>query len=137
MKQKMVAIGAALLVVALARPALAEERVLYCTETDSAGFFWEEGQEKGRRTRFDPRRFIVKILSEDARTVVMAGDEQLRALTCRGAFSNYRGPLVCDPEFGPDRWVFQGNNFVFAFTYGLPVGGDPNIYISYGTCTGF
>ena len=142
MKLKTVAIGAVLLaaaLVALAWPTRAEERVLYCTETASTGFFWAEGQTEGRASNFEPGRYIVKVLSEEKRTIKKAGDERgnTRAVTCRGAFGDRADPLVCDGKFGPDRWVFQGNNFVYAYTYGRPVGGDPNIYISYGTCTGF
>ena len=46
---------------ALAGPALAEERVLYCTETASAGFIWDEGQTEGRRTAFAEKRFVMKV----------------------------------------------------------------------------
>lgn len=66
MTPKTVAIGATL--VALAGPALAnekwweqdelvsqlaEERVLHCAETGSAGFVWQEGQAEGQRTGFN------------------------------------------------------------------------------------
>jgi len=55
--------------VALAGSALAEERVLYCTETDSAGIKWDEGKTEGRQTAFNVSRYVVKVLSEEKRIV--------------------------------------------------------------------
>ncbi len=54
---------------ALSQTALAEERVLYCTETDNTGFVWQEGQTEGQVTLFKKARYVIKVLSETERTV--------------------------------------------------------------------
>ena len=159
MVPKTVAIGAALLVAASAGSALAgekwweqselvyplaEERVLYCTATDSVGFIWEDGQTAGQSTSFKPHRYIVKVLSKEKRTVTpTTGDVagKTSTLTCRKPYGEYYpGLLVCGSSYsyGTSPWLFNGNKFVHAFVLGPTVGGnDPNIWISYGTCTGF
>ena len=98
--------------VALAGPALAEERVLYCTVTASAGFFWDEGQTEGRRTAFAETRYVVKVLSEEKRTITSstgstAGDTD--ELTCRKSLPYAQADLlVCDDVSGATPWLFAG-----------------------------
>jgi len=135
---------AALLVaalVALAGSALAEERVLYCTETDSAGFKWEEGQTEGRVTRFIANRYIVRVLSETTRVITpTTGPEKGSpdGLTCSTPLpSVFPERFWCISRLGTAPWLFNGNNFVHAFMLGTPVAGDPSIWVSYGTCTEF
>ncbi len=124
--------------VVLARPALAEERVLYCTETGSQGFFWEEGKTEVQAGNFKLDRYTVKVLSEKVRTSHRSQDEWTFTFNCTvPGGGGFTGLLVCNAVTGPIQWVFRGNNFVRAYSYGPPVGGDNNIRISYGTCTGF
>ncbi len=40
-----------LVLLALTRPVVGEERVLHCAETDSTGFAWQPGRAEGERTR--------------------------------------------------------------------------------------
>jgi len=128
--------------VALTRPALAEERVLYCAETASAGFIWDEGKTEGRLTGFTASRYVVKVLSETKRTVTKTtGDTAGHTVTytCRKAYPSTDPEfIVCDDGTGTSPWLFNGNKFVLAFLEGTPVGrDDPNIFVNYGTCTGF
>ena len=128
--------------VALAGSALAEERVLYCTETGSAGFVWLEGQTEGQRAEFGLARYVVKVLSETKRTVRLNTvdiAENTKTLTCRKPF-DFSVPdlLTCNDSDGLSPWLFRGNTFVLADLLGPPVGGrDRDILVSYGTCTGF
>ena len=122
--------------VALAGPALAEEHVLHCADTDATGFKWQVGQTEPSRGRFLPHRYIVKVLSEERRTVTQTtGDVagMAHGLTCRKVF-NY---FACNDASNSTSWLFQGNNFVRAYMLGPQFAGDSNIWISYGTCTGF
>ena len=126
--------------VTLSQTALAEERVLYCTETDNTGFVWQEGQTEGEPTLFKKNRFIVTVLSEEKRTVTR--DDGLgftKVLTCRKPFPPIDPDLLtCDDVFSVAPWLFNGNKFVRVFLHGPPVGGlDRVITISYGTCTEF
>jgi len=127
--------------VSLAGSALAEERVLFCTETASVGFKWVEGQTEGRPTGFNLGHFTMKVLSETKRQIKDAGEGFFWTLTCRKVSPNNKPELiVCDYEHGngTNPWAFNGNNFVKAFLEGPPVKGeDPNIFISYGTCSRF
>jgi len=127
--------------VALSQTALAEERVLYCTETDSTGFKWEAGQTEGQNTDFKKDRYIVEVLSEEKRTFTQTTGDVTGVtvtLACRKAYPAQEPDLLtCNTPCGMEPWLFQGNTFVYAFLYGTPVGGDPNIIISYGTCTEF
>lgn len=148
-------LGVAALVV-LAGSALAEERVLHCAETGSVGFLWEEGQAEGQVTQFKGRRYVVKVkvLTSEDRPPRFRDEVEMRTVTptigdtagmsdilyCKRPyrFDPFAELLVCNDTKGLDPWHFNGNKFVHASLLGTPVKGwDPNIYISYGTCTGF
>jgi hypothetical protein len=118
-------------------PLLADE-VLYCTDTASTGFKWDKEGDAARPTRFELQRFTIKVISDTQRTITpMIGD------TAGNPFSysciTIKGRMEC--EFGGAGsvpWTFHGNTYVRAFLAGPPIGGgDPNIYIAYGTCTKF
>ena len=131
--------------VALAWPAQAKEKVLYCIETDSVGFTWQvKGTEwtEGQITNFRENRYVVRVLSEERRTVTRntgytAGTTV--TLTCKKTFPTLAPDMLsCDQGRGATPWLFTKNKFSHAFLMGPPVGSlDPNIWISYGTCTGF
>ena len=143
--------------VALAGSVLAEERVLHCADTKSAGFLWEEGQTEGQNTQFKPMRYIVKVkvlISED-RPLRFRAEKEERIITptvgdsagipsafyCKKPYSHSLPELlVCNELGGIDQWVFNENRYVRANMFGTPLAAkhaDPNIIISYGTCTGF
>jgi hypothetical protein len=116
--------------------AMAEE-VLYCTDTDATGFRWDHAG-KATSVRFNPARYTVKVISGTERSIAeMTGDGAGEALTytCNSAHDQ----IVCDA--GGSLWMFYKNNYTHAFLVGTPVGPpksmDPNIWIAYGTCTGF
>ncbi len=115
-------------------PAWGEE-VLYCTETDANGFYWDKGATEGKRTGFKPGRFIVKIISGTKRTIMQTtgGPNLSMSYTCSRPWSDKI--IVCAHGFGNQPWIFHNNTFVHAFLPGPPAGGgDPNIYVAYGTC---
>ena len=94
-------IAAILISVMLAAPAWAEE-VLYCAETDSNGFYWEEGSSEGKRTGFKPKRYIVNIISESRRNISpMTGDTKgsTSSYTCRRNDPDIPRQVVCNPIF--------------------------------------
>ncbi len=143
--------------VALAGSALAEERVLHCADTKSAGFLWKEGQTEGQITKFEPMRYIVKVkvLTSEDRPLRFRAEKEERIITptvgdtagepatfyCKKPHPHADPELlVCNELTGIDQWVFNGNSYVRAYMFGTPLAAkhvDPNIMISYGTCTGF
>ena len=133
-------IAAILISVMLAAPAWAEE-VLYCAETDSNGFYWEEGSSEGKRTGFKPKRYIVNIISESRRNISpMIGDTKgsTSRYTCRRYDPDIPRQVVCNSILGLTPWIFHDNTFVRAFLPGPPTAppgkADNNVIISYGTC---
>jgi len=121
--------------------AMAEE-VLYCVETDSAGFAWDNQGHAAQRT-FTPTRFTIKITSPTERIITpMTGD--IAGISdryeCKPVFSD-KDQITCrDVVGGLAPWVFYRNTtFARAYLAGPPAGGhtDPNLYVSYGTCTKF
>ena len=83
-----------------------------------------------------PNRYLVKVLSEERRTIKQTTGDMAGVafeLTCRKVFNHF----ACNDAAGSVSWLFEGNNFVRAYMLGTIVAGDDNIWISYGTCTGF
>jgi hypothetical protein len=124
---------------ALTRPAVGEERVLHCSETDSTGFIWREGQTEGQRTKFEPARYIVNVLSETVREVTpTTGDTAGTRSTFNCSEGLIPEQLVCHRYGGLISMAFYKNSFVQTFLAGPPAGGsDRNIIISHGICTEF
>lgn len=118
----------------LASPAWAEE-ILYCSDTDKNGYFWDKDG-NAKRTGFNPKRFTVKVISETKRVISEDGyeseytcDKKLGAYHCRETNGFNMSPII----FGP-------KGFTRAYLLGTPLGVgifDPNIYVAYGTCTKF
>ena len=110
-------------------PAAAEE-VLYCIDTESTGFKWDK-QGNAWRTGFKPGRFTVKVISETKRMISL--EENAVPYNCRAIlgidFCTRATGVVFDPI------NFKGNSYTRAHLFGTPIGGDPNITVSYGTCT--
>ncbi len=140
---------------ALTRPALAEERVLYCTDTAGVGFVWQEELTEGQITQFKPTRYIVrvKVLTSEDRPLRFRAEKEERIITptvgdtagepetfyCKKP-KHLPELLVCNELNGIGQWAFNGNRYVRAYLYGTTLAAkhaDPNITISYGTCTGF
>jgi hypothetical protein len=120
-------------------PAHAGDVVLYCVETDARGFVW-----KGPNVspiRFSPSRYTVKIDPDGRnRTITDMTTSGGRALQYDCNIDKLTLTTVCDASFGGGSpWMFYSDkSFTHAFLAGPPAGGtDPNIYISYGTCTKF
>jgi len=120
--------------------AMAEE-VLYCVETDAAGFKWDN-QGHATHTTFLPARYIIKITSQTERIITpMTGDVAgiSDQYECKSVVSD-KDQITCrDVIGGLAPWIFYHNTtFARGFLFGPPAGGtDPNIMISYGTCTKF
>ena len=131
---------AATLALSLAASAASAKELLYCSDTDVAGFAWNSG--KAQRTFFKPERYTVTVISDTERIITRTiGDSA-------GTPGQYRceRALVdppdyffsCNGEFvGMEPWTFKGNAFTRAFLMGGPVGADPNITIAYGHCIKF
>jgi hypothetical protein len=117
----------------LASPAWAEE-ILYCSDTASIGFQWDKDG-KAKPLGFNPRRFTVKVISETKRVISEDGNES--EYTCL----DFEGRYYCSETSGrvATPTVFGTKGFTRAYLLGTPLGGDtdPNITVSYGTCTKF
>ena len=68
----------------------------------------------------------------------------LDAVAQRGEAERYtckptgRERIACDDGSGVSPWVFYRGTYTRAYLGGPPAGGlDPNIWMAYGTCTGF
>jgi hypothetical protein len=155
-----VILGAVPLLLCLATaPALADQ-VLYCADTDVAGFVWDKSGAASVR-RFAARRYIVKL--EPATEYGLKQSRFISDTTESAAsdprkyecFNNLLGslkgkdPMVPDASLSPmachdgtstESWIFfPGNTYTHAMIYGGPPssGRDPNIFIAYGVCTPF
>lgn len=115
----------------MATSVLADE-VLYCTDTDATGFGWDKNGNATPPRRFKLERFTISVKSDDQR--VLATGE---LLFCKRSLVN-EDRIICDIVNGGWVWVFFKNTYSRAFLAGPPAGGgDPNIWIAYGTCTKF
>ena len=126
-----------LLVVALvAMPvaALAEE-VYYCTDAKAAGIKWDKQNPDGRVGTFEEDRYVMKIVSKTRRRMTRTtGDTKgsTHHLTCHEVLG--QPPLLsCTGEI-LKTWAFQGNRYTRSYLFGPNLGGDPNIWLAYGTC---
>jgi hypothetical protein len=128
------------MVVCTASLAMAEE-VLYCVETDAAGFKWDNQGHATQRS-FTLDRFTVKITSETERIITpMAGDIAGKAdqYECKPVLSD-KDQIICQEVIGGliPLIFYHNTTFAKAFLAGPPAGGtDQNLVISYGTCTKF
>lgn len=120
------------------RPVLADE-VLYCVDTDVIGFKWDKKGEPS--VKFDRGRYTIKVVSDTERLITeMEGDKvgDPDEYECSRPFPDVKKDLiVCKERTGTFPWHFYREKYTRAFLYGLPVGGDSNISIAYGTCTKF
>lgn len=124
----------AALAIAAAMPAWAQD-VLQCEDTDLTGFKWEQGASAPpRRTEFQPQRFTVQVVSMERRVVKWQTLDEPWDYEC------VRGPgraLVCATTALPglNPIVFDGDRFERVSNYATHVGGDPDLYVAYGSCT--
>ena len=130
------------MVLGTASVAMADE-VLYCVETDVTGFAWDNQRHVTRRGFNPPARYTIKITSPTERTITpMTGD--IAGISdryeCKPVFSD-KDQITCRDVVGDlAPWVFYRNTtFARAYLAEPPAGGgtDPNLYVSYGTCTKF
>jgi hypothetical protein len=136
-------------------PVLADQ-VLYCIDTNSAGFIWDKSGAAALR-RFHLDRFTVKLEPatglKQVRTLTQTtGGGDSRRYDCsmnlmtsevdsQGIPLSSKSPVACNDVAGAEPWVFfPDNTYTQAFLLGGPPSGgghDPNIWISYGVCTPF
>jgi hypothetical protein len=119
-------------------PAAAEE-VLYCTDTDANGFYWDE-QLNVKRGPFQLERFTVKVISETKRVIRWQGDNFDSEYSCSThvIFLHCVG-IVAGSADVVRPIIFGKSGYTRAFLFGPLLGGpaDSNIWIAYGTCTKF
>jgi hypothetical protein len=118
-----------------------EPGVYYCTDAKGAGLAWDKNpQGDGRVVRFDPDRYIMKVISKERRDVTRTvGDSKGRTspLTCNSPWPGYSTVLSCHEISGFNVWAFNGGRYTRAFISGTPLGysgADPNIMVYHGTC---
>lgn len=123
----------ALIVIAAASPAAAQD-VLQCDDTGVAGFKWEQGSAAPpRRTDFQPQRFTVQLVSMERRVI------KWQTLNEPWDYDCVRGPgraLMCTATALPglNPIIFDGDRFERVSNYAAHVGGDPDLYVAYGSC---
>ena len=73
----------------------------------------------------------MQVVSETERIIQWPGMPLLH-YNCTKSTGGYH----CSAEGGDIEFpiIFGKDGFTRAFLYGPPVGGDPNIYVSYGVC---
>jgi len=110
--------------------AVAPDVMLVCQETGTVGFRWDE-QGNVDNGLFQVETFTVRILSEGEREIQWGGMPSI-LYQC----TPEPGGLHCHETDGAQDFpiIFGKDGFTRAFLDGPPTGGDPNIYISYGTC---
>jgi hypothetical protein len=118
------------------------QQVLYCVDTDTTGFVWDK-EGKARRNTFALERYTVKVLSDSKRLITRTGDPRGDAeYTCKQPYPRAQPEWIeCDYSSGGNEpWLFYRNRYTRAYLAGgSPTNSplDPNIWIAYGTCTGF
>jgi hypothetical protein len=112
--------------------AVTQEILLVCEEESTVGFRWDE-QGKVSDGKFLAKSFTVQVLSDVERRIHWAGMPGVH-YQCRPS----EGGIHCRESDGAVDLpiIFGKDGFTRAFLYCPPAGGDPNIYISYGTCIG-
>lgn len=125
-------IAAALLVI-LATPSWAEE-VIHCTDSDAVGFRWHKGEDQPRKAGYALARFTVKAVSKTKRIIDWPSEERSLEYKCHPI----AGPaLVCSLQNLPALWtiIFKGNRYERVNNFSSLVGGDPDLFVAYGTCS--
>ncbi len=108
----------------------AEEKILYCTDTDVNGFFWDD--DEAIRAGFESSRLVVRVLPNGNRFI------EKRLYKCSPVWPSEPDLLSCIfPNSLVDLWIFRGMNYTRSYLFGENLGGDPNIAVAYGTCTDF
>jgi hypothetical protein len=134
-------------------PALADE-VLYCTDTDVAGFAWDKNGGASIH-RFNAKRYTVKLEPatdyglKQVRVITRSDEGRPERYKCESNLllgdwdktthlpDSSTSPLTCEDQTGTQPWeFFPDNSYRHAFLHGGP-DRDPNIWIAYGTCTRF
>ncbi len=117
--------------VGLSGTANAAVGVYQCTDDEVAGIIWEK--KSSRSTSFDIKRHSMKILLSGTRIISSEGGAPF-AYTCTEAWKGLENSLIrCSSSVR--TWLFRGDRYTFAFLYGQNLGGEPNLYISHGSCT--
>ena len=115
------AVAALAVVLALATTArAAEEKVLYCTDTDVNGFFWDDGE--AERAGFESSLLVVSILPNGNRFIGK------RLYMCSPVWPSEPDLLSCKfPGSLVDLWIFRGMNYTREYLFGENLGGDPTL----------
>lgn len=125
----------AALIAAAALPVQAQD-VLQCVDTAVTGFKWEQGAAGPPRvTAFQAQRFTVQLASMERRTIQWPTLSQPWDYECVPSVPGRA--LVCASTALPglNPIIFNGDRFERVGNYGAHVGGDPDLYVAYGTCT--
>lgn len=126
---------AAALFAMLATPSWAEE-VLHCTDADAVGFRWDKGMGHPSKAGYALTRFTVKVTSNTKLTKDWPAEQKSLDYKC----NPIAGPaLVCSLQNLPALWtiIFKGNQYERVNNFSALVGGDPDLYVAYGTCRKF
>ena len=124
----------AMLIVAAALPAQAQD-ALQCDDAAVTGFTWEQGAAAPPRvTAFQPQRFTVQVASMERRTIKWQTLSEPWDYECVPSVPGRA--LVCASTALPglNPVIFNGDRFERVGNYGAHVGGDPDLYVAYGTC---
>jgi hypothetical protein len=112
----------------------AAEKVFFCTDQNAGGLKWAKNGAV-KVAKFVKDRFTLKVLSAKKRQVKFATSTRTLEFNCR--LTPIHTVSCIDAGVGAKLFYFNGLNYTYASIYGTPVGGDPNIVVSHGTCTKF
>ena len=112
----------------------AAEKVFFCTDQNASGLVWEKNGTV-KALGFTNQRFTFKVLSAKKRLIKFANAQSTWEFNCR--LTDARTVSCIDKFAGAKLFNFDGLKYTYSSVYGPPVGGDPSIHVSYGTCTKF
>ena len=110
-----------------------------CTAVYTRGEKLGQSARTPRQRPFTEDRYRVEVLSDTQRIITpMVGDTAGHSdwYSCHTPYEE--GEIACEDGAGTAPWLFHRNTYTRAFLLRPPGGGgDPNIGVAYGTCTGF
>ena len=117
-------------------PAAAQE-ILHCSDKGSIGFQWKDG--KITPVQYVPYNFIVKVISPTERIIAGPGQEYIYIRYRCSEMSKPKGVIACARPDAPTTFPvnFKGRNYERVGNMSVHVGGDPDLYVAYGSCIDF
>lgn len=118
----------------------AQPNVMFCTETDSNGFYYNKQRQQYERTAFTPSRHTINIIGAlESISLSSSGSTSVWAMQCRPSrFTQYPHIRECSSNVGLFFTYNTSNNrFTLSTQNGYVYSDEDDIGIAYGTCARF